>query len=203
MKQTNMSDRRRWQTYDIFILIISAILVIILMRLSFRLPPKTEIPTPTQTLTSTATSTKTPTRTATLTITPTLTFTNTSTETPTRTPTATASVTPSFTPTATYTPTLTPTIDICSLALESRLGIGKMARVRTNLNFRAAPGLDQKLILTNLFGSRLEVIGGPVCTTYLNGVYMWWEVRRLSDGRTGWSAEGSAISNYYFLEPIE
>jgi hypothetical protein len=77
-----------------------------------------------------------------------------------------------------------------------------MARVRTNLNFRTAPGLDQKLILSNLVNTRLEIIGGPVCTTYLSGVYMWWEVRR-PDGSTGWSAEGSAISRYYFLEPIE
>jgi hypothetical protein len=198
-----MNDRRRWQSYDIFKLIISAILVIILMILSFRITPKNEKPTPTQTLSSTAVSTITPTRTATLTVTSTLTFTTTPTATPTRTPTTTASVTPTFTPTATYTPTLTPTLDICSLALDTRLEIGKIARARTNLNFRAAPGLDQKLILTNLFGTRLEIIGGPVCTTYLNGAYMWWEVRRLSDGRTGWSAEGSAISNYYFLEPIE
>ena len=198
-----MRDQRRWQTYDIFKLIISAILVIILILLTFRLTSKTEIPAPTQISSSPDVSTITPTRTATSTVTPTLTLTLTPTASPTWTPTTTASMTPTFTPTATYTPTLTPTIDICYLALESRLGIGKIARVRTNLNFRTAPGLDQKLILTNLFDTRLEIIGGPVCTTYLNGVYMWWEVRRLSDGRTGWSAEGSAISNYYFLEPIE
>ena len=197
-----MDNRRRWQAYDIFKLIISAILLIILMRLSFRITPKVEIPTPTQTMSSTAVSKMTPTRTATSTVTPTLTFTTTPTATPTWTPTPTASMTPTFTPTATYTPTLTATMDICSLALESRLGIGKMARVKTNLNFRTAPGLDQKLILTNLFDTRLEIIGGPVCTTYLGGAYMWWEVRR-PDGSTGWSAEGSATSRYYFLEPIE
>ena len=204
-----MSDQRHWQAYDIFKLIVAIILGGILLLLFFRSTPDVG-PTPAPpTENTTVVSTVMPTGTAVSTVTPSTTPTGTQSLTPTATPTwtptptPTASVTPTFTPSATFTPTLTPTKDICSLALKSQLEIGKIARVKTDLNFRVAPGLDQKWILTHLYDTRVEIIGGPVCTPYLNGAYMWWQVRRLSDGSTGWSAEGSAISSYYFLEPVE
>ena len=204
-----MSDQRHWQAYDIFKLIVAIILGGILLLLFFRSTPDVG-PTPTPpTENTTVVSTVMPTGKAVSTVTPSTTPTGTQSLTPTATPTwtptptPTASVTPTFTPSATFTPTLTPTKDICSLALKSQLEIGKIARVKTDLNFRVAPGLDQKWILTHLYDTRVEIIGGPVCTPYLNGAYMWWQVRRLSDGSTGWSAEGSAISSYYFLEPVE
>ena len=201
-----MSDQRHWQAYDTFKLVIAAVLVIILMLLFFRPSPQVEIsPTPLilrPTEVSTKTLTRTGTSTMTLTAVPTGTLTPTLTASSTWTPPPTATMAASFTPSATFTPTLTPTRDICSLALKSRLALGKIALVKTNLNFRVAPGLDQRLILANLVNTRLEIIGGPVCTPYLNSAYMWWEVRR-PDGSTGWSAEGSATGNYYFLEPVD
>jgi len=204
-----MSDQRRWQAYDIFKLIVAIIFGVILLLLFFRSTPVVG-PTPAPKIeNTTAVSTIMPTGTVASTVTPSTTPTRTQSPTPTATPTwtptptPTASVTPTFTPSATFTPTLTPTKDICSLALKSQLEIGKIARVKTDLNFRVAPGLDQKWVLTHLYDTRVEIIGGPVCTPYLNGAYMWWQVRRLSDSSTGWSAEGSATGNNYFLEPVK
>lgn len=193
-----MSSRRRWQTYDVFKLIISVILVIILLLLFIRSNSQSETSPPSGVPEFTEAAKPTPTETAT----PMHTGMPTLIASPTWTPSPTASLTPTVTPSKTYTPTSTTTPDICSLALESRLGIGMVARVRTNLNFRVSPGIDQTLILTNIVNTRLEIIGGPVCTPYLNKAYMWWEVRR-PDGSTGWSAEGSATSRNYFLEPDE
>lgn len=74
------------------------------------------------------------------------------------------------------------------------------AIVRTNLNLRASPGMDQEIMLVHLPGIRLEIIGGPFCIPYLDGAYRWWQVQR-PDGQIGWSAEGSLNRFYYFLEP--
>ena len=115
-------------------------------------------------------------------------------------PTATATLEPTITQTSTFTPTPTATRDFCSLALQSRLEVGMTVTVKTNLNFRVSPGLDQKIQLVNIPGNRLEIIGGPICIPHLDGAYMWWQVQRM-DGKIGWSAEGSLTRIYYFLEP--
>jgi hypothetical protein len=196
--------------YDTFKLVITIILVAVLLRLSLGFDLDSQSPTPppvtlqegtiTPSMTSSPsiTSSGTP---AVITPTPTLTHTPTPTSTQTITPTSTPSSTPTITATTTLTPTATVIHDICSLALESRLAVGHAARVRTNLNFRVAPGLDQEILLVHLTGVRLEIIGGPVCTPYENGAYMWWQVQR-PDGNAGWSAEGSARRFFYFLEPV-
>jgi hypothetical protein len=92
--------------------------------------------------------------------------------------------------------------DACSLAIESRLEVGGTALVQTNLNFRAAPGLDQEIQLVHLPGVRLEIIGGPICIRHLDGAYRWWQVQR-PNGTAGWSAEGSLTRFFYFLEPVD
>ena len=204
-----MSNLRNWRKYDTIKLIIAVILVVILIRISFGSEPvvKTITPFPVisptmspsatlleLTITPTPTSTTTPTITPTTTSTPTLT--------PTITPTITPTLTSSPTPTATFTPTPTTTPDICSLALRSRVAVGESVKVRTNLNLREAPGLDQDINLVNIIGIRLEIIGGPVCTPHLDGAYRWWNVRR-PDGTVGWSAEGSATHFFYFMEPVD
>ena len=78
----------------------------------------------------------------------------------------------------------------CSKALPSRLEVGKKANVAANLYLRKEPGIDQTILQTNLPGSLLDIIGGPVCIPYGAGVYRWWNVKTAT-GETGWSAEGS------------
>jgi hypothetical protein len=90
----------------------------------------------------------------------------------------------------------------CSMALPTHLKVGDTARVTSNLNMRVDAGISKSLILTNPSGTQLTIIGGPVCESYQDGAYLWWEVSR-SDEQTGWSAEGSLTDRYYFLEPIE
>lgn len=204
-----MDNLRNWRKYDTIKLITAGILVAILISISFGSDSdmKTMTPVPTTsptlppsatlvelTIISTPTSTSTPTATSTLTSTPTVTPSITATLTPTSTSTPT--------PTATFTPTPSAEPDICSLALISRVAVGESAQVRTNLHLREAPGLDQEIILVNIIGVRLEIIGGPVCTPHLDGAYRWWNVRR-PDGVVGWSAEGSATHYFYFMEPID
>ena len=55
--------------------------------------------------------------------------------------------------------------------------------------------------MTNLPGAQLEIIGGPVCIPYNQGVYRWWNVKTAAE-KVGWSAEGSALAKNYFLEPL-
>jgi hypothetical protein len=56
-------------------------------------------------------------------------------------------------------------------------------------------------ILTNIPGTKVDVIGGPACTRYQNGgSYLWWQIR-LPSGVIGWSAEASAFGAFYFMEP--
>ncbi|GAB4504538.1 MAG: hypothetical protein Fur0043_15320 [Anaerolineales bacterium] len=89
----------------------------------------------------------------------------------------------------------------CPLALPPRLQTGKQARVITNLNMRSSPGIQNNWILTNPRGTILNVIGGPVCTPYEGGAFLWWEVTNPA-GNTGWSAEARQQGYYYYLEPL-
>jgi hypothetical protein len=91
----------------------------------------------------------------------------------------------------------------CPLALKSRLKVGIQARVTTNLHLRTSAGIQAKnLVHSNLTGTKLDIIGGPLCIPYNDGAYLWWNVRQ-PDGVTGWSAEGSLEGQFYFLEPIQ
>lgn len=119
---------------------------------------------------------------------------------------ATPQATPETTtaPAATETPSATP-IQIssdCPLALPTRLEIGDTARVTSNLNMREAPAITSRLIRSNITGTQLTIVGGPVCEPYQDGAYLWWQLQR-PDGESGWSAEGALTEQFYFLEPVE
>jgi len=43
-------------------------------------------------------------------------------------------------------------------------------------------------------GEQIDILDGPSC----QGGYVWWKIRSLSSGLTGWSAEGDQ-SNYWLL----
>jgi hypothetical protein len=117
------------------------------------------------------------------------------TPTPTAAPASAEQATPTATPQAQAGPA------DCPLAQPSRLAVGDQAVVITNLNMRQEAGIDKPIIRVGLPNTRMEVIGGPVCTPYQNGAYLWWNVRA-PDGLTGWSAEASLSKNIYFLQPI-
>jgi hypothetical protein len=77
------------------------------------------------------------------------------------------------------------------------------AVIQRRLNFRSSPGIMDNWILTNIPGTQVEVVGGPTCTRYQNGVaYLWWQIK-LPNGSVGWSAEASASGMYYFMEPSQ
>jgi len=116
---------------------------------------------------------------------------------------------PSPTPTATNTPDTsssdetTADISTCEEIAKSQLQIGMTAKTNQRLNFRSSPEIKSNRVLTHSSGSQVEVIGGPVCTRYLDGgAYLWWQLE-LPNGLVGWSAEASIFGNYYFMEPAE
>ncbi|MBZ0314806.1 MAG: SH3 domain-containing protein [Anaerolineae bacterium] len=96
--------------------------------------------------------------------------------------------------------TTSPGTSLCTGAPASRVSVGATGRVtisNTNpspLRMRSAPG---GAFVTSLpEGTQFTIQGGPQC----QGNYTWWQIR-LSDGRTGWVAEGDASS--YFIEPFD
>jgi hypothetical protein len=89
----------------------------------------------------------------------------------------------------------------CPVLLQARLQAGGKARVLTNLNMRSSPGIEDNWLVTNVTGSELEIISGPVCTVQTQGAYRWWEVEN-AYGQTGWSAEAHESGFYYFLAPL-
>jgi hypothetical protein len=91
--------------------------------------------------------------------------------------------------------------DACEAAISrSRLSVGGNATILRRLNFRTSPGIQNNWIRTNLPGTQVEVIDGPVCLPYFIGAYVWWHIR-LPDGQVGWSAESSLFGRFYFMEP--
>ena len=219
-----MSNQQHWQGYDLLKLLMAIVLILIVIVLvlgSRGKSPDAAVSAAASTAEAavspeiTVTSTSSPAADVTEPVVPTTNTpspTATSTATITATPTPTGTSTPTSTPTVTITPTnsVTPVevadvpaeLDSCSLAIDSRLEVGATAVVRTNLNFRAAPGLDEEIQLVHLPGVRLEIIDGPICIRHLDGAYRWWQVQR-PDGATGWSAEGSLTRLFYFLDPVE
>lgn len=118
----------------------------------------------------------------------------------TATPEATAEA---ATPEPSPTPSAEQSGDLAACAaLPSRLEIGASAQVLTTLYLRSAPQIAPGNILrAHPSGTVLEVIGGPQCVPYGNSAYLWWEVQN-PEGQTGWSAEGSASGQNYFLQPV-
>jgi hypothetical protein len=73
--------------------------------------------------------------------------------------------------------------------------------VLRNLNMRAEPSIASPILRTNIAGTTVEVIGGPVCTPQGNSAYLWWNIR-IADGSQGWSAETPLNEIAYFLKPL-
>ncbi|GAB4571562.1 MAG: hypothetical protein Kow0077_08550 [Anaerolineae bacterium] len=101
------------------------------------------------------------------------------------------------------TPTLAPTarrLASCPGLLPSRLGPGDIGQVSDEdprpVNVRREPGLDATRIDSFPINTRFEVLRGPICASG----YPWFEVRRLSDGKSGWVAESG--EGVYYLEPV-
>ncbi len=108
-------------------------------------------------------------------------------------------------------PTPTPGTVVCNGAPPSRIQVGDTVEALTNLNLRDAPGMNGKWLRTNIFGTRLKVIGGPVCLAtgkgqflFWNsgGEFLWWNVQQ-ADGLSGWSAEGDKLGPFYYLGPVK
>jgi hypothetical protein len=206
-----MENLRRWINYDWFKLIVALILLVLLFVLWMQTPPQSvsEIsaaPTETQPSELIFAATVSPT---------TAPIPSAATPQPADTavpaPTEASPATPQPTTQPTLQPTPTPTQPAsseqtasgdCSKALPTRLSVGKQARVVYNLYMRKGAGMDQAILLTNLPGATLDIVGGPVCIPYGEGVYRWWNVNTTS-GSTGWSAEASLTSKIYFMAPVQ
>ncbi len=126
---------------------------------------------------------------------------------PSSTPSSTPIPSPLPAPTTKIAPTTSATAETpsnttaCEAATSrSHLQVGRNATIVRRLNFRSSPGIQNNWLLTNTPGTKVEVIGGPVCLSYSMGAYVWWEIK-LPDGRTGWSAEASQRGSFYFMEP--
>jgi carboxyl-terminal processing protease len=94
----------------------------------------------------------------------------------------------------------TPVAVECPLAKPSHLTPGKSAVVNSSLNLRSSPGFKDNWVATIPAGTSVDVIGNPTCNPYLDGAYLWWQVK-LPDGTIGWSVEAPLSGSLYFLEP--
>lgn len=100
----------------------------------------------------------------------------------------------------TATPTLLPPATIaCSGAPLTRLSKNGYAyaskTTSTSNNVRSSPGLGANVLGLLQPGKSVQIVDGPLC---VEG-YVWWKVRLLPDGITGWTAEGK--DNVYWLVP--
>ena len=97
---------------------------------------------------------------------------------------------------------VTPVAAACEAASSrSRLQTGTSATILRRLNFRSSPGIYDNWLLTNLPGTKVEVVGGPECFPHFTGAYVWWQIK-LPNGQIGWSAESSHHGAFYFMEPM-
>jgi len=189
--------------YDLFKLVVSVILTIILIALLLRGRDRTTI-TPALT-----TSLPTPPVTVAPSQTPIL-----PTDSPSPTPPIPAAPTETPTPVESSPvptaspPSVQPSPEVASEtcpSAPSRVQVGDNVRVLHWLYFRSGPGLNWPVILTNAPGTEMKVVGGPVATCRDSVVgprsYTWWNLQ-MKDGRKGWSAEAPLVESKYFLEPI-
>jgi hypothetical protein len=107
---------------------------------------------------------------------------------------------PTLTPTLRNTPTLPPPATIvCSDAPVTRLSKNGYAyaskTTATSNNVRSSPGLGANVLGLLQPGKGVQILEGPLC---VEG-YVWWKVRLLPNGITGWTAEGKG--DVYWLIP--
>jgi Bacterial SH3 domain len=196
--------------YDLFKLIVTLILVLILIFLLLRgcnpVPPAPVVGTDTPSkhvtdIPALIPTTEEPTQEPTFT--PPINPTSSPTVvTPTTTVTATPEV-PSAPVTDTPTPTPAPVSPSpsCNTSMPSRLSAGQKARTLVNLNMRTGPDIKASIIQTNRAGTQVEIIGDPECNPQGERAYLWWQIR-LANGMEGWSAETPLIQKSYFLEAL-
>ena len=90
----------------------------------------------------------------------------------------------------------------CESRKPTQLKVGGKATVVQRVNFRTAPGLLKRKILTIEPNTQVEVLNGPVIHKLgYQRYYYWWQIK-LPDGRIGWSVELSVCGGYYFMEPV-
>jgi hypothetical protein len=81
----------------------------------------------------------------------------------------------------------------CDNAPASQLQVGDNAVLDEGIEFavrlRSEPGLTGTITSTVTKSDILEISGGPACYDHL----VWWEVRSLGTGTTGWTAEGNSF----------
>jgi hypothetical protein len=122
---------------------------------------------------------------------------------PTNTLPAQSSLTPTLSSTATTnltaTPSARPTWMPCPGIYYSRLYVGDKASVSFDPplanRVRSEPSTAGTYLGMLQPGEKAEIIGGPVCSNQ----WIWWQVRSLASGLTGWTAEGD--NKAYWLVP--
>lgn len=124
-------------------------------------------------------------------------------ESPTATPRPSLTPSPSVTPSNTPSPTpyLGATWYPCLGLYPSRLRVGDRAMVSLSpplpnrLRREASKGAEVIALLQP--GEKVEILGGPACASQM----IWWQVRSLASGLSGWTAEGDGKT--YWLVPLE
>jgi len=100
---------------------------------------------------------------------------------------------------ATAAPETTPTVFTCPGAPAPQLKSGSRAiasdQSSTPSRVRSAPGTNAQIIGLIQPRQVVDVLDGPQCA---NG-YVWWQVRLMDSGLTGWTAEG--YGSNYWLQP--
>jgi hypothetical protein len=80
----------------------------------------------------------------------------------------------------------------CNDGPPSSLELGDTAMVEEGASFsirlRGEPGLSGTVIGSVIPGDLIEITNGPACFDRL----VWWEVRSLETGDSGWTAEGNS-----------
>lgn len=81
----------------------------------------------------------------------------------------------------------------CDNAPPSQLQVGDNAVLDEGIAFairlRSEPGLSGTITSTVTQNDILEISGGPACYDHL----VWWEVRSLGTGTSGWTVEGNSF----------
>lgn len=83
----------------------------------------------------------------------------------------------------------------CDDAPPSQLEVGNLAvtqEISLKMRLRKEPGLQGNLGGEIDPSDVLEVINGPACYDQM----VWWEVRSMANGQTGWVAEGNFYNNW-------
>jgi eukaryotic-like serine/threonine-protein kinase len=118
---------------------------------------------------------------------------------PTLPPTFTNVPSPTLVPS--QTPSLKPTWFPCTGTYASRLHSGDRAFVSYDPplanRVRAQPNIAATIVGMVQPGEQMDIIGGPICSDQ----WIWWQIRTLASGVTGWTAEGDKAG--YWLLPLQ